>query len=340
MIKMRNRKRWFCVVLVSLVMFFVEGEASVLIKMGTLAPKGSAWEQILSEMAFRWKQESHGEVLLRIYAGGVLGDEGDMIRLMRIDELQAAAISDAGLADIDSAAFALMMPLMFRDYDEWDFVRERVNPEMEARLSAKGFTVLTWSDVGWVHFFSKEKMLSPDDMERLKLSASATQPRAVEILRWAGFSPVPVPTSELVTDLKTGLIDAFYVPIIFAEASNLFRDAPNMNAMRWAPLQGALIVRNKDWQRIPAKFEPRLREIAHEVGIRLKADTRKREKASLEAMIARGLTVWEPDQDDVAAWQAKAESAYPHARGQLVPAELFDKVRSLVREYRSQNAHR
>jgi len=266
---MSNRGKWFCVFFLCLTLLLIDVRAVVVIKMGTQAPKGSAWEQILAEMAFKWKQETQGGVQLKIYAGGVVGDEGDMIRKMRIGQLQAVAVSDAGLADIDSSAFALMIPLMFQGYDDWDFVRERINPEMEMRLADKGFTVLTWSDVGWVHFFSKQRLLTPRDLERMQLAASSTQPRTVEILRWAGFSPVPIPTSELVTGLKTGLINAFYVPVIFAEASNLYRDAPNMNGMRWAPLQGALIVRNEDWHRIPAQYQPRLGEIAREVGTRL-----------------------------------------------------------------------
>lgn len=337
---MSSRSRGSFMLFVCLAYLMGNVGAGVVIKMGTQAPKGSAWEQILSEMAFKWKQETQGQVQLKIYAGGIVGDEGDMIRKMRIGQLQAAAISDAGLADIDSSAFALMMPLMFQSYDDWDFVRERINPVMEARLNDKGFTVLTWSDVGWVHFFSKEKMLGPRDLEGMQLAASSTQPKAVEILRWAGFRPVPIPTSELVTGLKTGLISAFYVPIIFAEASNLYRDAPNMNGMRWAPLQGTLIVRNEDWQRIPARYQPRLREIAREAGTRLREETREREKASLEAMISRGLTVWEPGQDALAEWKKKAESAYPRVREQLVPAELFDRVQALVAEYRRRHAGR
>jgi TRAP-type C4-dicarboxylate transport system substrate-binding protein len=335
---MSNRGKWFCVFFLCLTLLLIDVRAVVVIKMGTQAPKGSAWEQILAEMAFKWKQETQGGVQLKIYAGGVVGDEGDMIRKMRIGQLQAVAVSDAGLADIDSSAFALMIPLMFQGYDDWDFVRERINPEMEMRLADKGFTVLTWSDVGWVHFFSKQRLLTPRDLERMQLAASSTQPRTVEILRWAGFSPVPIPTSELVTGLKTGLINAFYVPVIFAEASNLYRDAPNMNGMRWAPLQGALIIRNEDWHRIPAQYQPRLGEIAREVGTRLREETREREKASLEAMIARGLTVWQPDSNALAEWKKKAEAAYPRVREQLVPAELFDRVQSLVTEYRSQHA--
>ena len=68
-----------------------------------------------------------------------MGDEGEMIRKMRIGQLQAAAISNAGLAEIDPRAYALMLPMMFDSYEEWDYVRQEINLILEANLKEKGF---------------------------------------------------------------------------------------------------------------------------------------------------------------------------------------------------------
>src|SRR4030067_724628 len=68
------------------------------IKMGTLAPEGSSWHRVLLEMGEDWKKVSGGTVVLRIYPGGVAGDEDAMIRKMRVGQLQAAAITGRGLA--------------------------------------------------------------------------------------------------------------------------------------------------------------------------------------------------------------------------------------------------
>ena len=194
-------------------------EARVVIRMGTLAPDGSAWHKILRQMGEDWRETTDGEVLLRIYAGGVVGDEGEMIRKMRTGQLQAAAVSNAGLAEIDPSAYALMLPMMFDSYEEWDYVRQKVNPTLEAKLKEKGFVVLAWSDVGWVYFFSKEPLRTPSDLRGMKLAASATEAATVEIMKWAGFNPVPISAVDMATGLQTGLIDSLYLPIILAEGS-------------------------------------------------------------------------------------------------------------------------
>jgi TRAP-type C4-dicarboxylate transport system substrate-binding protein len=62
------------------------------VKMGTLAPEGSPWHQVLQQMGERWRKASDGKVKLTIYPGGVLGDEPDMVNKMRIGQIQAAGV--------------------------------------------------------------------------------------------------------------------------------------------------------------------------------------------------------------------------------------------------------
>ncbi len=330
------RKLLFSIILVAL--FFGTTPAKTVIKLGTTAPKGSIWCQILKEMGFLWKEATGGEVTLKILAGGKLGNESEMIKKMRIQQIQAAAISAAGLAEIDRSAYAVMIPLMFESYEEWDYVRKEMNLDMEQRLEEKGFHVLTWSDVGWVHFFSKQPMLSPVELEKMKLAASVTQPVIVEITKWAGFRPIPITTADMVAGLQTGLIDAFYVPIYVAEASNLYRYAKNMNGMKWAPLQGAVVIRSEDWEKVDPAYQAKLREIANQIGEKLRKDTRSRESASLEAMKKRGLKVWDIDDQTMKEWYKRTAAAYPRIRTELLTPEVFDKVQRLRDAYRSGKA--
>ncbi len=181
-----------------------------------------------------------------------MGDESEMIRKMRIGQLQAAAISNAGLAEIDASAYALMLPMMFASYEEWDHVRQKVNPLLEEKLKEKGFVVLAWSDVGWVYFFTKSPMRTPSDLKGMKLAGSHTESRTIDIFKWAGFNPVPISTVDMMTGLQTGLIDSLYLPIILAEGSQYYRQAPHMTDMKWAPLQGAVVMHEKGWAELSA----------------------------------------------------------------------------------------
>ena len=188
-----------------------------------MVPKGSAWDKIIQRMGADWRKATNGEVTLRVYPGGVVGDESEMIRKMRIGQLQAAAISNAGLAEIDPRAYAVMLPMMFESYEEWDYVRQKVNPILEEKLEENGFIVLAWSDAGWVYFFTKERMQRPGELLNMKLAASATEPSTVAIFKWAGFNPVPISMVDLesLPDRTTKLffcnpfMDRFYFTTLF-----------------------------------------------------------------------------------------------------------------------------
>src|SRR5215470_17738308 len=144
------------------------GSAEV-IKLGTLAPQGSPWYDALRDIGEAWKAESGGRIELIIYAGGVAGDEPDMVRKMRIGQLQAAALSEAGLHQILPEVRALMMPMVLHSYAELDCVRDRVAPELERLFEAKGFKILNWGDAGWIRFFTTKPVTGPDDLKGLRI---------------------------------------------------------------------------------------------------------------------------------------------------------------------------
>ncbi len=310
-------------------------QAKVILRLGTLVPQGSAWDKILRRMGSEWKEASGGDVTLRIYPGGTVGDESEMIRKMRIGQLQVAAISNAGLAEIDSRAYAVMLPMMFESYAEWDYVRQKINPILEENLAENGFIVLAWSDAGWVYFFSNQPMRTPAELKQMKLAGSISETRTVDIFKWAGFNPVPISMVDMLTGLQTGLIDAAYMPIMLAEASQFYRQAKHMTDLKWAPLQGALVMHERAWKQLSSEQKDMVMRTAKDVGEELKQDIRQHEMRSLQAMKSRGLQVLSLNDSARAEWQKTAEKAYPRVRGNLVPPEIFDEVVRLRDEFRA-----
>src|SRR5579859_6896837 len=141
--------------------------ASVTLKLGTLAPEGSPWDIIMRDMGEQWKTAG---VKLNIYPGGQLGDEPDMVTKMRIGQIQVGVLTVVGLAQIDKGVQALSVPMLYKTYAESDYVRKKMQPLLEKRLLAKGFRVLNWGEAGWVMFFGKEPILTPDDLKKAKFS--------------------------------------------------------------------------------------------------------------------------------------------------------------------------
>jgi TRAP-type transport system periplasmic protein len=313
-----------------------EAQAPILVRMATLVPDGSSWHLVLKEAADRWKQASGGRVSVRLFPGGVAGDDPDVVRKMRLGTLNAGVLTSVGVAEIDRSVYAMGIPLMYDSYEEVYWVHERMRPKLEASLEAKGFVVLNWADGGWVHFFTKQPVAVPDDLRKLKLFSWAGDAESVEVWRSAGFNPVPLPSTEIATALQTGLVEALGSPPQVAVISQFFTHARNMTGLRWQLLQGATIITKATWERIPADLRPELLRISREAGERLQREVREAEARDVEAMRKRGLNVVAVSAAQRAEWQKLTESIYPRIRGRIIPAEAFDEAMRLRDEYRRQ----
>ena len=305
------------------------------IKMGTLAPDGSPWHQTLQSMGERWRKISAGQVKLVIYPGGVLGDEPDMVNKMRIGQIQAAGLSGAGLSGIEPGVMALQIPMMFDSYEELDYVRERVAPRLEKMVEARGYVVLNWGDVGWVHFFTTRPASRMGDMRKMKLLTLAGDNDTLELWKANGFRAVPLAATDILTGLQTGLVEAVPNTPLFALLDQSFGIARNMIDVKWAPLIGATVITRRMWDSLPAAQRSDMMKAAREAGVSLRDGIRKMGDEAIVTMQKRRLQVIHADAAALAEWRREAEGVYPKLRGGQVPAELFDEVRKLRDEYRA-----
>jgi TRAP-type C4-dicarboxylate transport system substrate-binding protein len=308
------------------------------IRMGTLAPADSPWHRVLVQMGQEWRDISGGEVTLRIFPGGAPGDESAMLQKARVGLLQGIAISGIGLPQVEPGVMALQIPLLFESYDELDYARERLAPELEQRILAKGFVVLNWADAGWVHFFTKAKASTPDDVRKTKLYITAGDADTEELFKAARFHPVPLSPTDMLTALQTGMIDAFDTPPLVALANQWFGLAKHMIDLPWAPLVGATIVDRKVWEKIPDAQRARLLDAARRSGERFRGEIRGLNDGAVVEMQKRGLQVVKLDDATRALWRREVEAVWPKLKDRLVPADLFDRATKLRDEYRNGRA--
>jgi TRAP-type C4-dicarboxylate transport system substrate-binding protein len=314
----------------------VAGAQPIRVNLGTLAPRGTIYHQSLQAMAEKWRHAPGGGVRLVIYPGGTQGSEADMVRLMRVGTLQAGLLTAIGLSEIEPGVGGLQnFPLAFRDFKEFDYVQAKLRPLMEKRMSEKGFIVLFWADGGWVRYFFKEKTLAPDELRRRKTFVSAGDTAQVDIMKELGYNPVPLETSNILTGLQTGLIDATPSPPIYALANQFQNYAPHMLDLKWAIIVGGLVVKKEAWDRIPDATREVLLSAATQAGQEIQADGRKEAEEAVVTLQKRGLTVHPVTPEIEAQWQAEMEKVYPKIRGRIVPADIFDEVMRLLKEYRS-----
>ncbi len=309
----------------------------VVIKLGTLAPDGSVWHDALLQVRQLWRDITDGELELRIYPGGVLGGEAEMVRKLQRGSLDAVAITGAGLPRLDRSVDVLNIPLLFQSYAELDYVRERIAPELERHLEKRRFTVLTWFDAGWIYLFTKSPVRTPDELRRLRLGTSAGQPEAEALFKDFGFQVVPLPATDMLTALQTGLIEAINVPPLFALLDRSYQLAGYMTELSWAPLNAATVISTRSWKRVPSRHHGALLAAVRDVARIAEIDSRRAGERAIAEMQARGLTVVAVDAAGRAEWLREARAAYPALRESIGFPELFDEVLRLAAEYKKAN---
>lgn len=306
------------------------------LRIGTLATKNSLYHRQLMELGEAWRTAQGGNAKYLVYPDGSQGGETDMVRRMRIGQLQGGLLSVVGLREIEPSIAALQnMPLMFRSWEEVDYVREKMRPAMEKKFLDKGFVVLAWGDAGWVRFFSKEPAVRPDDFRKMKFFAWGSEVEQQEIMKSLGYTPVPLETADILPSIQSGMINAVPSTPYFALATQVYTTASNMLDLNWAPIVGALIITRKAWDELTPEGQAAVREAGAKAGVQLRAKARQEVDDAVDAMKKRGLTVNKPNAEQMKEWNDLADKLYPKIRGRMVPADTFDEVVGYLKAYRA-----
>ncbi len=306
------------------------------IKVGSLAPGDTPWEDALITLGNRWKEISGGEIDVKIYASGIAGDEADMLRKVRLgDRLQGAALSGTGLNRISSELLVMSLPFFFRSYDELEYVMREVTPYFEEIVSDKGFKLVAWTTAGWVHFFGKKPIVYPEDLKQQKLAVSAEDDEILYTWRAMGFDATSLHTTEVLTGLQTGMVEAFHTPPIVAAVYQWFGVTPHMSSFRIAPLIAGLVVNGRTWRRISDDYKEELLRAADEAMEPLYAEVEQLEREAIQIMKDNGLEISDFPEDAREAWRDLVDRGYQRLVGSAVSEETFDRVKRIRDEYRA-----
>ncbi|MBT3796796.1 MAG: TRAP transporter substrate-binding protein DctP [Candidatus Marinimicrobia bacterium] len=303
--------------------------------MATLAPEGTEWHGLLVELGQQWKEVTNGEVRLRIYPGGVVGDERDMIRKMRIGQIHGAAISNEGMTEINPYFTTFYMPMMYQSYDEVDFVRERLSDELLNITEDNGFKILTMVDVGWAYWFSTEPIYTPDDLKNNKIFIWAGDYKSVQLYEKHGYQPVPLAMTDVLSGLQTGLITSLGFNPLYALAQQLFGIADNMLEMKWGNLTAAIIIDLKTWNKIKPEYQQSMLTVAKKIGNGFQEKNRYESDKSVEVMKKYGLKVNKPSPEQVQIWNELINSMSADIRGSLIEENAYDRLMEIKKEMES-----
>ncbi len=305
------------------------GDAAIL-RIATLAPEASGAGQIFRIFDQSVRKRTGDRIQMRLYAGGVAGDERDVLRKIKLGQLEGAAVTSIGLGQIVRSVLILQMPGLFENREQVSKVRKELAGEFQSQFASAGFQLLGWGDVGDRRIFSKKPVLSPSDYKTLRPWVWREDPISAEFMTLIGANGVALGLPEVFAALQTGMVDTITATAVSALGLQWFRFVGHMSKSTGEPVVGATVVSKKWFDAQPPDVREALLEVSQAFSEQLLTRVHNEDLQSAEALKKRGIK--EFDQlTRRSEWEPVLTKLAQRMTGRLYSRELFNRVYTVAR---------
>jgi TRAP-type C4-dicarboxylate transport system substrate-binding protein len=337
---MKERRRVINILGIALLtsLFFIRSasgaEKSLVIKLATLAPEGSSWMKTFSALNADVMKKTENKVQFKIYPGGVLGDEKDMLRKMKIGQIQGAALTSGGLSAIFKEIDVMQIPFLFQTYEEVDFILKKMDSFFEKGFEENGYDLLGWSEAGFIYLMSTLPISSVADLKKAKVWIWEESPMSKAIFDEAGVSAIPLSATDVLVGLQTGIVDVVYAPPTGAISLQWFTKVKYMTDVPLAYLAGGIVVNKETFMKIPLPLQGMIMESFKTQLEQLKMMTRNENRDAIKVMMKQGVKIITPSKDQIEEFKRLSNKAMGHVSGQSFSQKTFEEITSLLESYR------
>jgi len=319
----------------------VFAQRTITIRMASPVPENTPWGEFFNQLAAEWRRITNGQVELIIFHNSVAGTEKEVVRNLRVNQLQAAVLSVLGLHEISREVITLSCPFLIRNDEELDLVLGELKEELESKINGQRFYTLAWARIDWVKFFSKQPVFVPADLKRMKFGIYSDQEEMGQAFKAVGFQLVPVPRNDILVALNSNMVDAIFSSPAGVGSTQVFGLAKNMASINVAPFVGAIVFNRQAWNAIPERFKPELIAATRRIETELDRSVRGMEGEILKMMENYGLVVNQLSPAQEQLWYEEFERAIPSivgslgTRGIYYDRGIYERIQTLLRNHRS-----
>lgn len=290
---------------------------------------------VMKEFDAAIRKETNGRVGFKMYAGGVQGDEKDVLRKIRLGQLHAAGITGVGIGEISKKVRILDSPFLFKNYDEVDSVRNKFDGVFRKEFDDNGFVLLGFAEVGFVYTLTNIKVTSPADLKNVKMWIWEGDPIAEAMFTTIGIHPIPLSITDVLTSLQTKLIDGVYTSPLAGVALQWFTRTKFMLDLPLADAQGAIIVSKKQFDKMPADLQRILLRNGKTYFEKLTKLSREDNAKSIETLRKNGIQIIPVDKKSLGEYDEIGKKSRRALVGKLFDEALLNDVEREVAMIRS-----
>jgi TRAP-type C4-dicarboxylate transport system substrate-binding protein len=323
-------------VIAGLVLAFSTGLRASTLKIATLAPAGTSWMQSMQAGADRIRERTAGRVELKFYPGGVMGNDQSVHRKIRIGQLHGGAFTPSGLAHANSSIQVLSLPMLFKNLEEVDYVRERMDSIIERQMKGSGFVILGITEGGFARILSRQPMQDLESLRAGKVWVPEGDRISQVVFKALGITPISLPIADVFTGLQTGLIDTVAVNPTSAIAFQWHTSTAYMTDLPITYLIGVLAVSERSFDQLSAEDRAVLVDEMGQAFAGMEISNRADDQAAMDALGAQGITFLAPAEGEAERWRNIAGEAIDEMVSiGLVEAGIVDQVRGHLQVFRN-----
>ena len=312
------------------------------LKFASLIPPDTAWMKSIQNWSDELKQKSNGRLQLKIYPGGIMGDEPDVLRKIRSRQLHGAFFTGYGIGRIYSPARVLEMPFLFHDTNESDHVRQQIMPDIETGFREKGFELLGWPEVGFLHFFSKQPINSLEQLRNRHVWLWQGDPVGEAFASAANVSPVPLSIMDVYTQLSAqhGSIDTVYNSPFGALAMQWHTKLKYASNVPMTNAIGGLVVSHSFFNKLPKDLQLLLKSTGKSTAEKINQEARRDNIKSIDLLKQSGIVfMWQwTENEKNQMLEIRNKAAKTLADSGYIPEKHFTQTKNILKNYRTKTA--
>lgn len=306
------------------------------IKFATLAPEGTTWMNVMKEYDAAIRKESGGRLGFKIYAGGVQGDEKDVLRKIRLGQLHSAGITGVGIGEIAPKARILDSPFLFKSYEEVDYIYQKFDKEFNTAFNEGGYVLLGWAEVGFVYILTNTPVVKKEDLKNVKMWSWEGDPIAEATFKSIGITPIPLSVTDVLTSLQTRLIDGVYTSPLAALGLQWWTRIKYIFTLPLADASGAIVISKKMYDQLPSDLQEILLRNGKKYMTKLTQLSRIDNEKALETFKKNGIIFNSPkDQKQIIEYEEIGKKARLSLVNKLYSKGFLEQIENAIAEFRN-----
>jgi TRAP-type transport system periplasmic protein len=309
----------------------------VTLKLGTLAPEGSTWVKAFREINREIEQKTGNQVSVRIFPGGVLGDEEDMLRKIKVGQIQGGFFSGGGLGLIFKDIKILVIPTLFENYKEVDAVMAKMAPYFEKGIQDNGFKIIGWTESGFIYLFSKHPIKSAVDLRKGKVWIWEDTAIGRAVFKELGINGIPLGIPDVLVSLQTGMIDTVYASPGVAISMQWFTRVSYMTDFPLSFSVGAVVLHKAAFEKIPPPLRGTVEEIFRRQVAALKETVRKEDQKAISVLTKQGIRIISPNEKELKEMEALSMKGVDTLGDEVFLKKTLAEVKAFLKTLRKEN---